>query len=143
MIITKDVLKKIEEIAHSKDVEVGGILGMKTNDVVSCFVADLPQNGVGCRFDYSPNIDFLNTQIEKWAENDIRFIGLFHTHFSGSKNLSDADIEYIKLIMLNSKDIVEQLYFPLFTLPDNILTVYKAYFDGDETVIKVDELVII
>ena len=143
MIITKDVFKKIEKIAHSKDVEIGGILGMKTNNVVSYFVADLPENGFGCRFDYSPNIDFLNTQIEKWAENDIQFIGLFHTHFSGSKNLSYADIEYVKEIMMASKGIAECLYFPLFTLPDNELTAYKACYNGEEIVIGKDTLNVI
>ena len=143
MIITKDALRIIEEVAHSKEVEIGGILGMKTNNVVSYVITDLPENAVGCRFDYSPNIEFLNTQIENWAENDIQFIGLFHTHFSGSRNLSDADIEYVKEIMMASKGIVEYLYFPLFTLPDNELTVYKACYNGEKIVIRKDTLNVI
>ena len=143
MRITKDVLKKIEEIAYSKDIEIGGILGVKNNNVVSYVVADLPDNAIGCKFDYSPNIDFLNTQIEIWSENDIDFLGLFHTHFSGSKNLSDADFEYIKAIMNASKGIVECLYFPIFTLPDNELTVYKAYFNGADVAVDKDELIIV
>lgn len=143
MRITKDVLKKIEEIAYSKDIEIGGILGVKNNNVVSYVVADLPDNAIGCKFDYSPNIDFLNAQIEIWSENDIDFLGLFHTHFSGSKNLSDADFEYIKAIMNASKGIVECLYFPIFTLPDNELTVYKAYFNGADVAVDKDELIIV
>lgn len=143
MKMTKEVLKKIEKIACSKNVEIGGILGSKDDDVISCVVADMPDYSTMCRFDYYPNIAFLNKQIESWADDGIAFGGLFHTHFSGSKNLSDADIEYIKEIMLSSKGIVEYLYFPLFTLPDNELTVYKAYFNNANIVVDKDELIIV
>ncbi len=143
MKIRQEVYDKISAVANSMNLEIGGILGSSKNGIVTDMVADLPDNAVGCKFDYSPNIDFLNTQIENWSENDIDFLGLFHTHFSGSKNLSDADVEYIKAIMNASKGIVEYLYFPLFTLPDNELTVYKAYFNDADIAVDKDELIII
>lgn len=143
MKIRQEVYDKISAVANSMNLEIGGILGSSKNGIVTDMVADLPDNAVGCKFDYSPNIDFLNTQIENWSENNIDFLGLFHTHFSGSKNLSDADVEYIKAIMNASKGIVEYLYFPLFTLPDNELTVYKAYFNDADIAVDKDELIII
>lgn len=143
MKIRQEVIDNIAAVANSKNLEIGGILGSSKNGVITDMIEDLPLNKVGCRFDYYPNIDFLNTQIESWDENGIDFLGLFHTHFSGSKNLSDADKEYINAIMNASKGIVEYLYFPLFTLPDNELTVYKAYFNDDNIVVDKDELIIV
>ena len=143
MKIRQEVIDNIVAVANSKKLEIGGILGSSKNGIITDMVADLPDNVVGCKFEYSPNIDFLNTQIENWAENDIDFFGIFHTHFSGSKNLSDADIAYINAIMNASKEFVEYLYFPLFTQPDNELTAYKAYFKDGEVVVDKDELDII
>lgn len=143
MKIRQEVFDKISAVANSMNLEIGGILGSSENGIVTDMIADLPDNAVGCKFDYSPNIDFLNAQIENWSENNIVFLGLFHTHFSGSKNLSDADVEYIKAIMNASKGIVEYLYFPLFTLPNNELTVYKAYFNDADISVDKDELIIV
>lgn len=143
MKIRQEVFDKISAVANSMNLEIGGILGSSENGIVTDMIADLPDNAVGCKFDYSPNIDFLNSQIENWSENNIVFLGLFHTHFSGSKNLSDADVEYIKAIMNASKGIVEYLYFPLFTLPNNELTVYKAYFNDADISVDKDELIIV
>jgi hypothetical protein len=141
--IQQEVFNKIFAVANSINLEIGGILGSSKNGIITDVVADIPENVVGCRFDYSPNIAFLNKQIENWAENDIEFLGLFHTHFSGSKNLSEADVEYIKAIMNVSRGLVEYLYFPLFTLPDNELTVYKAYFNDVDIVVDKEELIIV
>lgn len=143
MKIRQKVIDNISAIANSKNLEFGGILGGTEDRIITDMVADLPPDTVGCRFEYCPNTEFLNAQIEEWAETDIDFLGIFHTHFSGSRNLSDADKEYIEAIMTGAKDIVEYLYFPIFTLPDNELNVYKAYFEDEEMIIKKDELVII
>ncbi len=143
MKIRQEIFDKIYAVANSMNMEMGGILGSTQDGIVTDMIADLADDAVGCKFEYSPNIDFLNTQIEIWAENDIDFLGLFHTHFSGSKNLSDADFEYIKAIMNASKGIVECLYFPIFTLPDNELTVYKACFNGADVAVDKDELIIV
>lgn len=143
MKITETVLNEIENIANSKNFEIGGILGTKDNDVISFIVPDLPDKSDGCRFEYFPNIDFLNEQIEKWADEEISLCGLFHTHFSGSTTLSDADKEYIKAIMFSAKGICDCLYFPIFTLPDNKLTAYKAYYEQEKIIINKDEVIIV
>lgn len=143
MIITKNALEHIFKIANSKKVELGGILGTDNNEIISRIVTDSSENSFTCKFDYYPNIDFLNKEIESWAKQGISFMGIFHTHFSGCKNLSDADKKYIKEIMICSKGITEHLYFPVFTLPDNELNVYKASFKGKEVIIQNDKLMIV
>lgn len=143
MKIKEEILEKISAVANRKNLEIGGILGSSKDGIVTDIVADLPSNTVGCRFEYYPNIKFLNAQIEEWAENGKDFLGLFHTHFSGSDNLSDADKEYIRVIMISAKDIIQYLYFPVFTLPDNELNVYKAHFEGEKIIINKDKLEIV
>lgn len=142
MKIKKAIMDRISNIANNKNSEIGGILGASADGIVIDMVPDLPEESEMCRFEYYPNVDFLNKKIEEWAKDDIDFAGLFHTHFSGSKSLSEADKVYINAIMDCAKEISKCLFFPIFTLPDNELTVYKAYFSNDEIVIEKDELVI-
>lgn len=139
----KEIIDRISAVANSKKLEIGGILGSSNNGIITDMVPDLSANTQSCRFEYYPNIHFLNSQIEEWTNNNIQFLGLFHTHFSGSRNLSDADKEYISAIMVSAKDIIQCLYFPVFTLPDNILNVYKAYFVCEEIIIEKDKLEIV
>lgn len=143
MKIKKEIVDKIAHIANNKNSEIGGILGASADGVITDMIPDLPEESEMCRFEYYPNVDFLNRKIEEWAKDDIDFAGLFHTHFSGSKSLSDADEVYIKAIMDCAKEISQCLFFPIFTLPDNELTVYKAYFSNEKIVIEKDELVIV
>lgn len=143
MKIKKEIVDKIAHIANNKNSEIGGILGASADRVIIDMIPDLPEESEMCRFEYHPNVEFLNEKIEEWAKDGIEFAGLFHTHFSGSKSLSDADKVYINAIMECAKEISQCLFFPIFTLPDNELTAYKADFLNDEIVIEKDELVII
>ena len=143
MRIYKEVLDSISAVANSKSLEIGGILGSAKNSIITDMVADVFADTGRCRFEYYPNIDFLNAQIRNWSKNNIVFMGFFHTHFSGSRNLSDADIAYIKAIMESAKDITQLLYFPVFTLPDHELSVFKAYFTKDQIIIEKDTLEIV
>ena len=91
MVIKKAVLEMIADISSGMGYELGGILGSSLKGIITDVAADTPTDKVGCRFEYRPNTALLNKQIEKWAEEGIAFAGLFHTHFSGSRTLSDAD----------------------------------------------------
>ena len=143
MVIKKAVLEMIADISSGMGYELGGLLGSSFKGIITDVAADTPTDKVGCRFEYRPNTALLNKQIEKWAEEGIAFAGLFHTHFSGSRTLSDADKVYIKKIMEGARGIADCLYFPVYTLPDKVLNVYKAYFDDEKTVIGEDALSII
>ncbi len=90
--------------------EQGGILGMK-NGVISAFVLDNSEQKTESA-EYSPNTQFLNRQIEKWADEGIEFCGILHSHPSGQTTLSGSDMEYIKeLYHVNLW--LEKTYFPL------------------------------
>lgn len=143
MKMRQKVVDLIFNIANSTKFEIGGILGSSEKGVITDMVPDLPMYACECRFEYYPNISYLNREILEWSNKNIEFMGLFHTHFSGSCNLSEEDKKYIRAIMESAKGIAECLYFPIFTLPDNDLNVYKAYFDGDEIFINRDDLEII
>lgn len=90
--------------------EQGGILGMK-NGVISAFVLDNSEQKTESA-EYSPNTQFLNRQIEKWADEGIEFCGILHSYPSGQTTLSGSDMEYIKeLYHVNLW--LEKTYFPL------------------------------
>lgn len=90
--------------------EQGGILGMK-NGVISAFVLDNSEQKTESA-EYSPNTQFLNRQIEKWADEGIEFCGILHSHPSGQTTLSGSDMEYIKELY-HVNPWLEKTYFPL------------------------------
>lgn len=143
MIIKENILDKISKISNSNDSEIGGILGSSKNEIITDMIEDIPVETESFRFEYHPNISLLNKKIEEWAENNIVFSGIFHTHFSGAHMLSDVDTEYIKALMNNVRGVIDYLYFPVFTMPDNKLNVYKAYFLSDKIIIDKDELSVV
>lgn len=140
MKIKKEVFEQISIIANREICETGGILGSSESEIVTDIVPDLHDKTQASRFEYHPNILFLNEEIKKWSQQNIEFLGMFHIHFIGSCNLSQADICYIESIMNSLKGEVEFLYFPIYVLPCNELYVYKAYFKKDEIIICKDEL---
>ena len=143
MIITNKAYKQICEIANSNSNEIGGILGSAKDLTVTDAVADTTNTDKTCKFIYEPNVDYLNEIIEEWCSKNISFVGIFHTHFCGSKSLSSADREYIRIIMNILKTEVDFLYFPIYTLPNQILNVHKAFFENGELIISTDELIIV
>lgn len=143
MIVKREIIDKIANAAKGQKSEIGGILGSRQDGTVTEIAVDLPNERTLCRFEYYPDVAFLNSKIEEWASRDIDFIGIFHTHFGGSKSLSKGDEVYIKAIMECAKNISDCLLFPIFTLPDNEMTVYKACFLNDSIIIDKEELSIV
>lgn len=122
--------------------ESGGILGSECDGVISHIVLDCRHSDFAyCH--YSPNIDFLNCEIAKWAEQDIAFQGIFHTHFAGVKTLSPADKKYIDRIMKAMPAQIRQLYFPIYVLPDREIVAYRATNSGGEIDISAEPLEIV
>jgi len=98
--------------------ETGGLLGGQ-NNIVTVYVAD---QGIGDGFNrYVPNVDALNSVIMKWNQQEIDFLGLYHTHYLGGYGLSDGDILYIKAILMAMPERVQRLYFPLVFPSDQML----------------------
>lgn len=110
MIITRQIKETVSLMFSPAPPEQGGILGMK-NGVISAFVLDNSEQKTESA-EYSPNTQFLNRQIEKWADEGIEFCGILHSHPSGQTTLSGSDMEYIKeLYHVNLW--LEKTYFPL------------------------------
>lgn len=110
MIITRQIKETVPLMFSPAPPEQGGILGMK-NGVISAFVLDNSEQKTESA-EYSPNTQFLNRQIEKWADEGIEFCGILHSHPSGQTTLSGSDMEYIKeLYHINLW--LEKTYFPL------------------------------
>jgi len=122
--------------------ETGGILGSRGKKLVDEVVIDL--QGASCESpcSYAPNVDFLNRSIEDWQRRGIRFVGIYHTHFGGAKQLSCGDRRYINAIMAAMPQQIERLYFPIIVLPSAEPICYTAIRSNEALDIRVEEVVI-
>lgn len=135
MKIHRCVLQRI--FAEQRDYfpESGGILG-GTNGIVSRYYLDEgTQDGPKCS--YSPNVELLNAVIDEWQNENIDFMGIYHTHFFGVESLSEGDIQYIKQIMQSMPDEITSLYFPILKYPEKQMISYIAKNEkGNITIAK-------
>lgn len=143
MKIQSDIVNSINESITGEPPETGGILGSLDGETITHFVMDeigqLPERMCS----YSPNVDFFNNCIEIWAQENIAFKGIVHTHFAGVQTLSEADKKYIYEIMNAMPEEINILYFPVFVLPDRKLICYKAQKHDEKTSISIDELEVV
>ena len=126
MIIYKSAYNIINNLITDEPPETGGILGSNDGNIITNVIVDRNMEASIKRCIYSPNVDFLNECIATWAEENIVFMGIFHTHFMGVETLSDADKKYIHEIMEAMPKEIESLFFPVFVLPNRILACYKV-----------------
>lgn len=120
--IKQEVYENIFAYYFPAPPEQGGILGMK-DGIVCEYIHDNSKQGTECAV-YIPNTEFLNLHIQNWANKDIDFCGIVHSHPNEQNTLSSSDLEYIKqLFQMNPW--LEQLYFPL-VVEDYDMIVYVA-----------------
>lgn len=140
MRITKAVITNINRSVTGLSLETGGILGSHDGKMIDEVVMDILAEKSERPCSYSPNVDFLNQNIRSWQEQNISFMGIFHTHFMSVKTLSCGDKKYITEIMNAMPDDITYLYFPIFVLPDRILVCYKAHKTADTVEIISEQL---
>ena len=141
MLIRQDVLCEIIQKMPTNPPEAGGIIGGNRGSI-SVWEFDEGYKECGCV--YRPNVNYLNDVISKWSDNDIEFLGIFHSHFGGARTLSLGDVEYITRIMKSMPTHINLLYFPIVVQPNSELVPYMATIDAENNVeIKEDELEII
>lgn len=140
MKIKKSIIATINNSVVDFPIEAGGILGSHDGDVIDKVIVDIPDEKPEKPCSYSPNVDFLNQNIQLWQEQNILLKGIFHTHFMNVKTLSCGDKKYITEIMNAMPNDIDYLYFPIFVLPDKILVCYKAYKADSAVEIKSEEL---
>lgn len=143
MKISKESILFMKKELINFNFECGGILGSSGKEIIDNIILDKASNYIGRRCSYSPNTDYLNKCILQWQNENVRFLGMFHTHFVGVKTMSDADKKYIELIMSAMPEEIGYLYFPIFVLPHGELCGYvaKKVLNGvqifsDEVIIK-------
>ena len=128
MKIAKETYNEILTKLQLNTLETGGILGEKDGVVCRFF---LDTDGESTLGEYRPNVTLLNQVIERWAQEEVSFIGLVHTHINGLGILSPSDIEYVRLIV--SANELESVYFPVVAKDKEgrkIMRVYRITLDG-------------
>ena len=92
--------------------EMGGILGINSNRVVTKFYHD--STGITTKTHYIPDVQRLNSILRQWAAEEIRFIGFVHSHPKGKEKLSSCDLSYAKEIKekCSLSKILMLLYIP-------------------------------
>lgn len=140
MKILESVYRNIIDNTPLPPPETGGILGIK--DGIICI--SYKDHGVSTDFDgqYHPNVILLNNVIDAWSKQEIEFCGIYHSHYPGDKELSIADEEYIRAILIACQDSANVLYFPL-VFPGKEMIVYKVVSDNSEIIISGEDIIII
>ncbi|MBO5163914.1 MAG: hypothetical protein J6B75_05635 [Ruminococcus sp.] len=123
MRITGDIYNLILSKMPVVPPETGGIIG-SVDDIICTVVFDMKNTETKSAV-YVPDIYFLNECISEWAEDNIRFEGIFHSHPYGQNYLSVADVEYIEKIMQELPENINQLYFPI-VFPKHEIISFRA-----------------
>lgn len=109
-----------------------------TNGIVSEFAFDIgtdnSNNGM-----YYPNVDILNKCIEQWQENNTQLYGIIHSHFNTANTLSQADIVYIKQIMLSINSTA--MFFPIAFPASNKIISFKAKTIKNSEIIVIPDII--
>ncbi len=142
LIIKKDILEKLDNQIGDEPPEIGGILGKDKRNIITEIAFDHPAV-ITHPCSYYPNVNYLNGIIKEWNDNGIEFAGMFHTHFSDVETLSVGDKVYIRKILSSMPAGIKELYFPIYTLPERKLVLYRAYLIEDKLIINKEHFNII
>ncbi len=126
MKMTRQVFQEVSEyFKNTTGHEKGGILGSNYGEVINYFFPD-EQAFLTTANTYYPNVNSLNTQINKWARKDIAFCGMIHCHLTDTPELSLADKCYIEKIM-RLIPARTKLYFPVVLYKGESIQVVAHY----------------
>lgn len=112
MKILKDIYEGILTNTPFLPPETGGILGGKNGVITNTFF-DVNTSIHSSPTIYFPDIKLFNTVIDHWNNTGILFLGIFHSHNSQFRELSNGDKKYITKIMESMPPEVDTLYFPI------------------------------
>ena len=128
--ITIEVIRQIKETIGTYPIESGGIIGGSDTCITHfCFDASSKEN------EYTPNVSFLNGKIKEWADNDVSFLGIIHSHPSFSTSHSKEDLDYA--IKLKEKNpFLSRIIFPIVILKEKDIELH-FYELVDKSFIKI------
>ena len=139
MKINKEIYDEILKYTPVVPPETGGIIGQQ-NGIIGFAEFDSGSVQSDCAV-YIPNVEKLNSVIEKWSSSSIEFVGMFHSHPIGQETLSKDDKEYIHSIFDSMPDSVTELYFPI-VIPKSHIIAYKVIKENHRICIQKDSVVI-
>lgn len=140
MLITRETYQDILISQNEIPPETGGILGGVNEKIITA----VKDNGIQSKriCSYTPDVQKMNQVIAKWQNNNIEFMGIFHSHFFGVATLSPEDKKYIERIMRNMPAFIERLFFPIVVMPQREMVSYKASLVGRQLTIEEDIITI-
>jgi proteasome lid subunit RPN8/RPN11 len=114
MQITRRAANKILKTVGSKTAERGGILlGPRGTDLVTDFLFDSDNTNGKHRYEYEPNVNFLNGKLRKTS---CEIKGVLHSHPKGYRSPSQEDLDYAaKTFAMNPS--LDELWLPIIVGP--------------------------
>lgn len=141
MTIKKQAVEKLWRLNTYSDNEIGGVLGSTDNQIID--VIQFDETSVHNAYSYSPNTKYLNAILLEWNRRGIAFMGMFHSHLFGIKQLSEKDKCYIKKILSSIHAENTTLYFPILVLPSQEIITYAGKKSSDGITIFKEDVKII
>ena len=121
--------------------EQGGILGIRDGSICEYFHD--ASHGCAHQAVYEPDTELLNRVIENWADDEICFAGIVHSHIAGQETLSADDVEYINVIFNAMPENITELYFPIIIPENSTLVSFSAQRKNQNIIISTDDVQII
>ena len=94
-LVKQAVLRQIAQVFQQGKTEQGFLLGCTTAWNILDRCSELPSIHAGRHF-YTPNAEEADRIIRQWADQDICFCGMIHSHLVDKANLSENDVDYAK-----------------------------------------------
>lgn len=129
MLLQSDTHRQIKELLTASQIEAGGILGER-DGVVCCFEFDEGEVHDDCAV-YVPNVYRLNKVIARWHKEGVQFCGIVHSHPAGQNDLSRADVNYIREIMIAMPKTIGKLYFPVVPVDGEMIPYIACRMKGE------------
>ena len=140
MKIKRDIWEKLIYFPPIVPPEIGGVLGGR-DGIISKIYFDC-ENVINGKAIYVPDVKQLNCILEGWNREEMKFIGLFHSHMHEQETLSGMDREYIERIVKALAGRGDALYFPII-IPREKIIVYKAFQKNEDVVIQKENIEIV
>ena len=128
MKIKKHIYDEIISTIGKPNPEKGGILGSVDRETITHFYYDV--SGSSTEYSYTPDIVEVNKVLDDWAQNDVYFVGIVHSHNPDVKYPSCMDIEYAGNI-LEGLNYTDEFYLPILIHEEESLVLpYKVTSEG-------------
>jgi hypothetical protein len=109
--ITADVWQEIKKTIGKLPPESGGMLGgCRDTNTISTYYFDNSAQTTGSA--YSPDVQVVNTILDKWNNDGIQLMGMIHSHPDTYRQPSSSDEEYAKRIISACKGMT-QFFMPI------------------------------